>query len=716
MSITRSTTALPPPLARLLAAVRRQARTWIWLESLAAAVIAVVAAAWIMLLIDRFIEPPAWARACMLAAAVAVVAWILVVRLVMRLAVPLTDESLALVVERSHPEFGDGLSTAVSYARGPEAAEMPEDVDHELVERTITDAVARVDGVRFDAIFRRRRLSLLVLAALVALAGSLAAAAARPALATVGARRLLLLADDPWPRRVHFEAAGFPDGVRTVARGTDVDVVVRARAAALPEVVELRTRGPAGWRHDRMGMRGGATAEGQEFGHVLVAVADDLDLEIRGGDGRLRGLKIVVDDPPAVAELRIAYHLPDYLGGGRREVTASRTVRIPRGSTIDLECVSTKPLRAATLAVRSAAGVADGADEPRTEQTLAAIDRPTADARSIAARLPPLDADAAVLARLTDTVGLVNRDPVVVMLSVVPDERPQVAVRLAGISSAVTPQAVLPLVGTISDDHALGDAAVHLIAGGLERRVPLTRVGGGEPRVEFSPDRPERLPLADVGLAVGTRLEVHVSARDTCTLDGQPQQSTGDTWTLDVVSPESLQSLLEAREILLRRRFEAVIDDLTKTRERLAADGVDEADAVARCGEAVARAAGETTEIAREFRDIRLELVNNGLLTPELEERLTTQIAGPLAAIVDGELAATARACRGDTAGRQATVLPLLDATVARMRAVLERMLELESVNEVIERLRGVLRLQEQIRADTLERQRRRGREALESP
>jgi hypothetical protein len=47
---------------------------------------------------------------------------------------------------------------------------------------------------------------------------------------------------------------------------------------------------------------------------------------------------------------------------------------------------------------------------------------------------------------------------------------------------------------------------------------------------------------------------------------------------------------------------------------------------------------------------------------------------------------------------------------------VLGRMLESESVNEVIERLRGVIRLQEEIRADTLDRQRRRGREALESP
>jgi hypothetical protein len=43
-------------------------------------------------------------------------------------------------------------------------------------------------------------------------------------------------------------------------------------------------------------------------------------------------------------------------------------------------------------------------------------------------------------------------------------------------------------------------------------------------------------------------------------------------------------------------------------------------------------------------------------------------------------------------------------------------MLELESFNEVLERLRGVIGAQEELRRETLERQKRRGREALGSP
>ena len=138
------------------------------------------------------------------------------------------------------------------------------------------------------------------------------------------------------------------------------------------------------------------------------------------------------------------------------------------------------------------------------------------------------------------------------------------------------------------------------------------------------------------------------------------------------------------------------------------------ADAAVRFGEAVARATGETAEIATAFRDIRLEFANNALLTAELETRLITQVAVPLTAIATADLPGLAVACRATPA---AAVEPLgrrADEVLARMRAVLARMMELESFNEVIERLRGVIRTQEEIRTETLRRQKQRAREALE--
>jgi hypothetical protein len=472
-----------------------------------------------------------------------------------------------------------------------------------------------------------------------------------------------------------------------------------------------------------MGARGGATAVGQSFGHVLKGVDDDLDVEIRGGGARLRGLRIVVENPPVVTALEITSTLPPYLGGGSRTLAASRIVTVPRGSTVSLSCTSSKPLSAASVSIRRAAG-AEGT-EP-VEQLIARLDSAAAPAQAIAAVTPPIDVDTAVLVRLVDDQGLVNRDPVVVVLAAIPDEPPRVAVRLAGISSAVTPQATLPIEGTITDDHALASADVRLTVGEASRIVPIARALDGVAAVELAADRPEVVPLEQAGLAIGTRLEVSVSARDRCTLADGPHETVGETWILDVISPESLRALVEAREVLLRRRLEGVIDELVKTRNAAAADDPRPADGgeasedhtARRCGEAAARAAGETAEIAAEFRGIHRELFNNALVTPDVEARLLGQIAGPLTAIVTEELAAAislGRPAGGAAGGRQA-VVAALDAAVAKLRAVLDRMLELESINEVIERLRGVIRVQEQIRDDTLERQRRRGREALESP
>jgi hypothetical protein len=82
--------------------------------------------------------------------------------------------------------------------------------------------------------------------------------------------------------------------------------------------------------------------------------------------------------------------------------------------------------------------------------------------RTLVGRIAALDADRTIVVRFTDTDGLVNREPVTFTLAALPDDPPQVAMRLRGISTAVTPRARVPLVGTISDDHGLGGAAVRL--------------------------------------------------------------------------------------------------------------------------------------------------------------------------------------------------------------------------------------------------------------
>ena len=711
-------------LHELIAAVRLQARNWIWIESLTLVGLAVAALFWGTLAFDWAVEPPAWVRGLAVGLSLLGVAAILLGKLRGRLATPMGDATLATVLERGHAGFRDSLSTAIELAKRPD-----EDVDQRLFERTVNEAAAVVDQVDVRSLFRHRRLTGMAMAATLAIATVAGLALLRPAVAGLWTRRMLLLDDTPWPRRTGLEVEGFADGVRKVARGTDVELMVRADAAReVPEVVDLRTRPSRGgpWRTERMGMRGGVSEGSQAFGHQLKGLTEDLDLEVRGGDARIRGLRLTVVDAPALEKLECLATLPDYLGGGTRAVSASRVLQVPRGSSVELMFHSTKPLTAAKIA-SVAAGVeqllADGA--PASGEVM----------RGFGVTIGPVEGEQMLLARFTDTDGLQNREPISVVLSAVPDEAPQIAVRMQGISTAVTPQARIPLVGVVSDDHSLETAEVSVtVKDGAVTTLPVGRVRPGTAVVEFTDSTPESIELEPLALPVGASLALQLAARDGCTLQGGPNEGKSDAWSLDVVAPEALMAMLEAREILLRRRFESVVSDLTLARERLAAGGVqsqvDEPAAVdgdttpadgwqieaGRLAESSSRAGGETLEIAEAFRAIRAELDNNRMLTEELEGRLMGQIATPLSTLAAADLPGLATAARGAAAGDREAILARTDDVLARMRAVLDKMMELESYNEVIELLRGVIRTQEEIRSETLRRQRQRAREALERP
>ena len=728
------------PLLRLLDTLRRQTRRWIWIESLALVCLCGAAVFWGSLLLDWAIEPPAWVRASLAAAVLLGLAWLLLTKLFMRLARPLADEALALVVERAHAGFRDSLSTAIELAGRPR-----EGVDQQLLARTTAEAVGMLGAVRPESLFRRRRLWTLAVAGAAAAASIGALAVARPAVADLWTRRMVFLGDQPWPRRVSLVVEGFPGGVRKAARGGDVDVIVRATAGPaagggmdggwVPAVVDLRSRGAGGWKTERMGMRGGVTEEGQAFGHVLKAVNEDLVLEVRGGDARVRNLRLEVVEAPALAAVEIGYTLPAYLGGGRRQAPASRIVQVPRGSDVEIVCRSTKPLSAATMRSVSVGGTrpdeggpdGDGTDDAGELLASLAAAANSPPATALVGAVPSLDGDRTIVVRLTDTDGLVNREPIAFVLSATPDEPPRVAVRMRGISNAVTAKARIPLEGSIADDHGLARADVLLrVADRPEVARPIPRLHAGVAVVELPAAAPEIVALEPLGLEAGNSLGLAVTASDACTLDGRPNAGTSDVWSLTVVTPEALMAMLEAREIILRRRFESTVADLVQSRDRLATPATNaasaadpdrdagEGDDVARLLEASTRAAGETGELAAAFRLIRDELANNALLSPELENRLVSQIADPLARIAAVDLPGVAAACRRRAPPEE--IVRATDAVLARMRAVLDRMMELESFNEVVDLLRGLIRTQEEIRAETLRRQKQRAREALEQP
>ena len=74
---------------------------------------------------------------------------------------------------------------------------------------------------------------------------------------------------------------------------------------------------------------------------------------------------------------------------------------------------------------------------------------------------------------------------------------------------------------------------------------------------------------SQLSLTTGQRLTLAVRAADLCTLGNGANIGSGESWQLDVVSEDELVTRLEARELLIKQRYEEIVEEMTETRNLL---------------------------------------------------------------------------------------------------------------------------------------------------
>jgi hypothetical protein len=262
------------------------------------------------------------------------------------------------------------------------------------------------------------------------------------------------------------------------------------------------------------------------------------------------------------------------------------------------------------------------------------------------------------------------------------------------------------------------------------------------------------MQVHNLNLAPGQRLLLGVKAADLHSLGKGPNVGVGDRWLLDVVTPEQLRTMLESRELVLRQRFEVILQEVTEMRDPLAqiapapADnghppdqqidqpppgsrpGAEPGDkpsvqeepaspeqrrklASLRIDRAMRNSrknAHEIQAVAESFDDIRAQFVNNGIATEQLNDRLKQGIADPLHQVAEKMFPELQRRLRSlqkklaDPAlapGQRDLALKQTDAILLVMHQVLDRMIQLEDFNEVIELLRAIIDSQEKLQKET---------------
>lgn len=672
----------------------------------------------------------------------------------------ISDRSAALLVERSYPRLQDRLMTVVELD-GSES-----ELGDQMLQVTRAGLVPQLAEIQLDPIFNFDPLRRAVLAMSVIVAMVIVLFGFAPKITFIASKRLFALSTELYPRETQLDAFEFTQGQAIAARGSDFIVRVRATAKGEtppPRSCAISYRTQDGQRGRVNMSRVGSVRDGfQQYvfdGNPFRGLLDDLEFDVFGGDAHLRDLKIKVVDSPSVTDIQLQCEFPAYTRLVPRTESYRPGIQLPYGSRVLFLFKANKLLQSAEIVEQSTAESADESEQIRT---------PEVHQDTIRYPVERLDGIVRFELNLKDTDGLASRRSQVVHVEPRADDPPKIDAWITGIGTAITSDAILPIQGTVQDDYGVAETWVDLQVADqnpLKSPAIVSAEGALDHRVDLRAMRQnEQSPLQ---VPEGVRLSVQAKALDEYALGNAPQIGEGDRFELEVVSPEKLLAMLEGRELSLRQRFEQIIQELKQSRDSLAqvvpsssenqnpaqpsaTPGSEPDDKAATAGEAppdqrsmqllrvqrvwqdVQRSSQEVEGVAFSFLDICNELDNNRIDAVERKRRLTDDIANPLQEVSRNQMPGLVRSLRDleiVLGGKGQPAMPAnakknptdftreclgnLDDVVLRLEAVLGKMLDLESYNELVDLVRGIIQEQESLSEQTRKRQRENALELL---
>lgn len=706
--------------------------------------------------------------------------WIAWNWIVDRLWVRLENKSLALLLERRYPQLNNELITAVELS-----GQSSSDVANSNAHRAMLDCVhesatQRIAAVKPHELFNWQPLWTVGVATAFAIVVTVVAAVGMSDWMGRWSRRLFTLTDEPWPRRAALRADGlqlqipafstqlsaeriwlpFVDGVVRVPQGAAPLLQISADAGApqVPEICTLYYQAEGGVR-GRANLRrvGGPRDAWQPFtldGPPLDGLSQNMHIDIVGLDARLRDLTIEVVEPAVIADMQLSCEYPSYLLDSlsvraQRETLQYRTgIFIPEGTDVTLRGTASGPLSRVDYLLHGATD--DQGTEPQDEvRSLVCNDS------TFVIPLGKVAHSQVVEVRLLDQFGLSAEQIPRYVIAVREDTIPEVTAQLDGIGLAITPNAMLPIVGTITDDHGVQAVTAELAVNESEPlSLPLELQ---ETKLEATIDLEQLAQQATTQLAPGATLGMVVSANDYYDLKPQPHLGRSQPVQLSVVTPDQLLVILDRQELELRQRLEQIVAELEQLREVLQTlknelpptalhprrtDGAggmvalqEEATRESRT-EQVQRLSGlwaqqsvlqadksqqELSSVAARVDNLRQQLVNNRIDSYDRQERLLSKVGVPLRELLAAEYLVLQRSLAdlqtatlaGGGARPAAEASRALDEVLLKLDAIKSNMQDIEDFNEIIDLVRGLLDDQEKVLSETEQEQRKRILELL---
>ena len=361
-----------------------------------------------------------------------------------------SDDDIAMRVERSHPELHGRLISTVQLAREERTSDTM--ISQEMIEALAEETVSFTEAMDFAAIINRRTLTRFGIAALVVVAACLILGGTRRDYLHALAGRLALTSTTyPTAATILSVTPG-----ATIGRGDDLTIeVVVDPTRSVPPSASLSLKGADGKVTEvPLAKVVDDPAHRTLFSTVIPKAIDDFSYRPLVLDARWPHWEQVhIIQRPAVKDVRLTAHYPAYLGRAD-EVSLVGDLRVPVGTTVDIQADFTKPLTGAVITATEHRRTPEGKADDHVEtipMTLAA-------SQSQGTAHLTVTHDGEWSLALSDQAGFANADPISYTMTAIPDHAPTVDVLFPAQDHEAVKYASWPIHFIARDDHAVTKA------------------------------------------------------------------------------------------------------------------------------------------------------------------------------------------------------------------------------------------------------------------
>ncbi|MCH7870442.1 MAG: hypothetical protein IID33_01955, partial [Planctomycetes bacterium] len=678
-------------LTQSLSVLRKRWRLYVALSGAVRLSIVIIFTSLLQLMLDRWFKLAVDQRAVLNAVLTGFWLWLLYRSVIAPLLSPLTDRSLAGVVDGAHRDLHDRFATAVQFAAGQIGDEQSNSPI--LVKAAIEDAQRDARRVSFVSVLNHRRalqrsaeltgLATIVLVAFVVMSDIM----------PTWFQRNWMLRDVPWPQRTRLIPLGFEDGRKRFPRGDELSIVaVIDGEVPKSQLADIIWHTPSG----RSGRETMMLVVGERRFHVsLGMLSEDLTFRLVGGDERTREYTVEAAERPHVIRLTASVVPPEYTGLEPYDVERQSFFKVLDGSSVRIDARTNKPIAEARFTA------SDGSELPCEIVADDLIRIELSEPRSGLYRIDLIDRD-----------NWSDRNPVRVTLRVEQDRAPSVRMEMTGVGDFVTPNARLSIDLKFEDNYGLATAELFGQRG--DAQAQSTALDGFAPAMrEFEVST--QFDLSAAGAGAGDRVRVWAAASDS--YPAGPNIGSSPQVELRVLSREDFLNEMARREYALRNEFERLLTGqriLRDSLERIARELSDGQPAAPRISQRLATLARRQGQHARrclvirtQFNQILAEMWTSRVAGAVVDRRITDGVMTPMGELAREAMPAAAAAVTelrsSVNAQQKQTALTRQDDVLRAMRAILVNMLKSEGFREAVELLRQIIGEQGDLRSETLE-------------